>query len=312
MVFSPKQIEEILELIDYYHVLFISENIGKDFLTKSDKALLKAYGFDISKLPIENLPIEQAYKFGVLSATLKEAEAKKMTFSQFKNYIAKAKFVSLSPVEKEALDHLKHHAYSDIKGLGAKYKQKYGQVVIEENQKKRAEYEKLIQTEAEAAISGRESINDLVSRLGNATQEWNRDFGRIADYIMHSAFDTGRANVLKQKYGGQTLVYKDVYPGACKECIRLYTTAGVGSEPVLFPIAQLESNGTNVGRKVKEWLPVIGPTHPWCRCTLQEVPEDYEWDPDTGGFTKPSTKWKPKVARKSKVIITMDNKTYEV
>jgi len=312
MIFSPQQIEEILAIIDYYHIIFISENIGSDFLTQTDKSLLKTYGFDIGKVGKGILPIEQAYKFGVLSVTLKEAQAKNMTFAQFKKYLLKAQFMPLSSTEKEALNHLKHHAYSDIKGLGARYKQKFGQVVIEEDQKKRAEYEKLIQTNAEATIKARESISDLVSRLGNATQEWNRDFGRIADFIMHSAFDAGRAEVLKQKYGGKTLVYKDVFPGACKECIRLYTTGGVGSEPVIFQLEKIESNGNNIGRKAKDWLPVIGPTHPWCRCTLQEVPEDYEWDPKTGGFTQPSTKWKPKVARKSKVIIKMGNETYEV
>ena len=64
----------------------------------------------------------------------------------------------------------------------------------------------------------------------------------------------------------------------CKYCVKLYLTAGQGSKPIEFGVVELMRNGSNIGRKAKDWKPVIGATHPWCRCEIEHIPEGHVWD----------------------------------
>ena len=125
----------------------------------------------------------------------------------------------------------------------------------------------------------------------------------MADYVFHEAFNTGRVASIKRK---NSQVYFDVFPGSCTKCIQLYLTAGVGSAPKVFEIETLMNNGSNVGLKKEDWKPTVGPIHPHCRCTANEVPEGYVWDEQTQSFTQP--KQERKVQRASKVTVTVNNK----
>ena len=125
---------------------------------------------------------------------------------------------------------------------------------------------------------------------------------------MHTAYEEGRAANIEYELGKDAIVYKDVYPGACRHCIRLYLTNGFGSQPRLFKLSALRANGTNIGRKPVDWLAVLGPIHPWCRCTLNKLPPGYKWDDKTKDFVPPANyvigDW-----RKSKIKITIGDKT---
>ena len=161
MVFTKEQTEELLELIDYHHLVFIGENIGGDILTKRDKQLLGEYGFDLNSLGKEGY-IETAYKFGMLSHAMDNKKAKKMRFSELKNYLVKGDWVPLTDFEKESLEIIKTHTYSDIKGLGTRYSKKFGQLIIDTDKKARSDYEKLIEKKADEILRNRDSVKDLV------------------------------------------------------------------------------------------------------------------------------------------------------
>jgi hypothetical protein len=49
-------------------------------------------------------------------------------------------------------------------------------------------------------------------------------------------------------------------------------------EPIIFKITYLLNNGTNIKVPVPKWKPVIGATHPWCRCDLEYLMPDFAWD----------------------------------
>lgn len=311
MIFTPRQIEEILKIIDKYHLIFTAQHVGFEVLSPNDKALLRGYGIDPDKLKKDS-QLEHAFKFGLLSYSLSKQDAKKLDYPSFKRFLESGGFIPLNTRENDALNALKFHAYSDITGLGNKIKDNWNTTLIEADQKQRAKYEKIVQDEAERTIRNRESVRDMVSRLGHQTGDWSRDFGRISDYVLHSAFDHGRAMSIERDGGGSSLVYKDVYPGACKHCIQHYLTAGIGSQPKIFKLSELQANGTNVGRKVADWQPVIGPLHPWCRCTLERVPEGYKWNDETQSFSTPSENYQRKVQRKSKIRVTVGDTTTEV
>lgn len=309
MYFSQEQIEEILDLIDFYHINFIGNNIGSSILTDKDKLFLSNYGIDFKIFPIDGT-LNNAFKFGVLAESLGDSVTKNMSYNDFKTYIKRGNFIPLTKQEEYALDFVKKRAYSDIKGLGNKIGKDVHTILIEADNKKRQKYEDIIKTESIKAIEERKSLNEIVSALGHKTGDWNRDFGRISDYINHQAYEEGRATSIEDKFGKDSLVYKNVYPGACRYCIHHYLTSGIGSEPKLFKLSQLKANGTNIGRKAANWLPTLGPLHPWCRCTVTYLEEGEIWDDELKEFVM--EKYIPKIHRRNKILVTVGDKKYEV
>jgi hypothetical protein len=308
-LFTPDQIAELTELVEHYHLFFLAEHLGTGTLTAADRAVLEAAGFDLSALDDDGV-VDLAFRFGLVSQQLSDRTLQKLTYDEMRRHIERGGAVPLSEPERDALQAAKTHAYYDIKGLGNRVSARTGQLLIEADQKQRAAYEKTIRTNTERAVRLRQTASWLASELGHATQDWSRDFDRIADFVLHSALDHGRAESIRRQYGDDAQVFKSVYPRACRHCQRLLLTAGAGSQPRLFALRELLANGTNVGRPVAEWKAVVGPQHPWCRCTLHyadTAANDY--DPQTGGWTKA----KPYVSKRGRlgVTITLDGAATE-
>lgn len=306
MVLTPNQLQEVLGIIDIYQVQFLAEQVGTEVLSSSDFDKLKEYGVDIKTLPKTGV-VDNAFKFGVLSTSLEEAKLKKLSYNQFLKFLKIGKGVPLSKEERFALNNIKQRTYSDIKGLGNKISTDFQITLIESSQTQRKKYEKIIQDTSAKNVIDRGSIRDLVSELGHKTNDWARDFGRISDFVLHDAFDNGRIENIKTQFGDDAEVYKEVYAGACKHCIRLYLTNGIGSEPIVFTVSELIANGTNIGRKVIDWLPVVGCTHVFCRCTGRRKPEGYAWDIETQSWSIP-VEFERKVKRTSKIKIMVGDK----
>ncbi len=309
MVLTPDQVQEILNIISYHQIHFIAEHVGTDVLTSSDIELLEQFGIDLKELGHVG-KVEDAFKFGKLSVVLNESQNQKLSYAQFKKFLKSGKGIPLSIQEKFALKNVKYRAYSDIKGLGNKISQDFQNTLIEASKKQRKQFEKIIRETSKETILSRGSVQSMVSDLGHKTNDWARDFGRISDFILHDAFDSGRAESIREEFGDDSEVYKQVYPGACQHCIRLYLTSGIGSEPQVFNVVSLIQNGTNIGVKTADWKPVIGSTHPWCRCTLFRKPKGYSWSNETQSFSVPTGE--RKVQRKSKVRVKFGDKNFEV
>lgn len=307
MRFSPEQIAELSEIIDRFALVFIAEQIGPDFLSQREKDLLRKHGIDVNTLP-QTYVFEHAFKFGILSEALGNKQAKGMNYEQFKEFVNSGKFIPLTDIEQGALDYVKMRGASDLRGLGNKISKDFSHTLIEGDRRARLQYEKLIKKETEQAIINRKSATYLASELGHKTGDWARDFDRIADYVMHEAYDNGRAMSIIRRYGPDAEVFKDVYEGACKHCIRLYLTGDIHSEPKLFKVSVLIANGNNIGVKVADLKPVIGATHPYCRCTLNFKPGYSTWSVAQRQFVLTSNRdqFSPAIRnRKSKVKVTI-------
>jgi hypothetical protein len=172
-------------------------------------------------------------------------------------------------------------------------------------------YEAVVKDEIERGVLERKSLGSIVSELGHRTENWAHDWGRIVDTEMNNIFQQGRAEVFEKEDGPDVLVYKQVYPGACRHCISKYLTNGIGSKPKVFKLSDLIANGTNIGRKVINWLATITGLHPFCRCHLNKVPKGYVWDEEKEMFNIPKD-FKRKIDRKSKIIINVGDKVLEV
>jgi len=305
MYLTPNQINELLGILERQHIIFLAENVGKDILSSEDTRILKKHGIDVEKLPKIG-KIEQAYRFGMLADALGSKAAKGLSYAKFAEMLEAGRFFPLTAAEKASLDIVKLQSYKDIKGLGNRISGDLTQTFIEVDKKQREKYTQIIRDEATKAIANRDGVRELSSRLKKKTKDWARDFDRIADYIMHDAFSRGKADLIEKRRGKGALVYMEVLPNACKKCKELYTKNG--REPIVFPLKYILNNGSNIGKKQKDWKPVVPPLHPWCRCEMFEKPEGYDYDPDTGMFTKVKENYKSPVGRESKVKIFVNDK----
>ena len=308
MFLSPNQIAELLQIVNVYSTTFLANAVGTDILTDADKVVLRNAGFSTADINNATTNAAQAFKFGMISMALGDNASSTMTYAQFKKHLSSGRFFPLSKIEQSALQRIKYQIANETRRLTGNMQRDIERkmVVIDQG---RAVHSETVLNAAQRAIKDRQSVAQLAGELGKLTEQWNRDMGRIADYVLHEAFNEGRVSQIAR---GSGKVYFDVYPGACKHCIRLYLSAGVGSEPIIFSVADIRMNGSNAGRKQNEWKATIGPVHPWCRCTATEVPNGMIWDPVTRSFTKPDPNWQRRVQRRSRVNVTIDGETTEL
>lgn len=288
---TPKQVEELIGLIDVHVDTFIGNRIGVDFLTEEQKKRLVANGIKLNP----RMTIDTAFRLGMLSDMIGR-KAQTMTYEQMLKQLKAKNYLPLSFSERKAVDRLRFQAYNEIRGLGNKIKKETGQVFIEADQKQRAKMEGIIRNTAEEAILNRLSAQEMKSLLGHRTKDWARDFDRISDYILHDAHDHGRAAHIERMDGAEARVFKTVFDQACPTCVRLYLTNGPGSEPRTFTISEIRANGNNIGRKVADMKPVLGGTHPWCRCETDRVPKGAKWDAERGEFIIQLTERQQRIA----------------
>lgn len=309
MVLSPNQIEKIAEILNNRVSVFVGKGLGKDFLTTQQKNQLNRLGIDLDKL--YNLhfdPYFLEYQLGMMSQIFTKVELNRYSFRQFTDAIKRGEYVPLNQREKATLNSIKMESLKDIRSFQNKIFDDVNNIISQADKNNRKAYEKVIQRELKAGMAKRQSYKEIAQNLGRLTGDWARRWDRIVQTQGHTAFDEGRSAIIERKSGENALVYKLTYKGACKHCIRLYRTRGQDSQPIVFKLSELKANGTNVGRKVNDWMPVIGGVHPFCRCTLHHLEEGQEWNGEN--FVWPKER-KLKVQR-SKVPIKVGEKEYLV
>lgn len=305
-ILTPSQIEDVLKIVDKYTLTFVAQSVGADILTDDDREVLESYGIDTSDIKPHDSNVTQAFKFGLLSDALGHAAASKLTYSQFKTSLKEGTFIPLNVQEKAMLTSLHYSTYSHVNKLGGNVKNDIRSGIIDIDRRGMVSAGSVVRDSVKEGIEKRKSVSAIASMIGKKTGDWNRDLLKIANYNLHESFNQGRLSNMERTATYGTRVFFDVYPGACVSCIRVYLTAGFGSEPKSFKISDIRANGTNIGKKSKDWLATIGPVHPNCRCTVNEIPEGYKWDPLTRSYLKPDKSKINKVERKSKVSVTVN------
>jgi hypothetical protein len=300
MIFEQQQIEKLLEIIDLHSSLFITSQMGEDVLSSFDKYILNKFGFDVKNIVQKYPPYFQNFIFGRLTSWLSDNQASRIVYSDFKKHLETGQYFPLTNQEQNLYSIAKKRSYSHIKNLGSKMKETLTTNISEED----------VRRELSESISKRKSIQSIISEWGNKTGNWQRDYGRIAETEMNSIFNLGRATQFKERHGEDVLVFKETFSGACRHCIRLHLTGGIGSKPIVKPVDEIIANGTNIGRKVADWKFTIDSEHPFCRCILKYVLPGMEWNEEKKMFLYPE-KYERKIPRRSKVIITVGDKKFE-
>lgn len=284
MLLSVNQIQDLLHVIENNTNVFIAKHIGSDYLTTEEKRKLADIGINSYNLYDKNSDlITQSFHFGLISDAL-GIDASKITFEELKEYFNKGKHIPLTKVEQHALDSVKKQSFNDIKANQGRIFNDVNNVISNAEKNNRSAYESIIRKEVEKGIIDRKTTDEIARELGRITNDWSRNFTKSIHYISHYAFNEGRLSAIQRKDDENIKCYFDVYAGACISCVRLYLSNGVGSKPKIFSVKQLKKNGSNIGRKVKEWLPTISPTHVFCRCTINILKPGYDWNNEKKRF----------------------------
>lgn len=285
MILSTKQITELFDIIHKNQAIVIASNFGSDFLSQSDRYILKKYGVDVNSLyRNENDVVFTSFHFGLLSDALKQLrKVKTITYTDLKQYISQGKYIPLTQTEIEQINSIKTQNLSSIKSQQNNIFRDINNSISNGN----LQYQqKLIRDIIEQGTLRKLTIKQISHEIAHATGDWSRDFDKMVQYISQTAYQQGKAAALKRQFGDNCYVYKNVQQGACKHCIRLYLTNGIGSAPKVFKLSELIANSSNIGRKVNDWLPTVDCVHPYCRCELNFISpfDDFQWNNDKKQF----------------------------
>ena len=277
-------IRRALKQIEKNVLIYTAVSLGEDSLSIEDKKLLSSMGVNLKPLLEKHPYYYRMFLLGRLTQLLGDYNSKKIKYKDFDSYLKKNQYPQLTTFEKTQYELSRQQTYSHLKNLSNRIKIDVENMIIEKIPRKK--YLSIVKKEISEGILDRSIIGDIVLAIGNKTGDWSRDLGRIVDTEMNNIFQLGRAIEIQRLSGEEDpLVYKDVFPGACRHCIKLYLTRGIGSQPRVFRLSELVANGTNIGRKVADWLATLTGVHPFCRCTLRFLSKYHKWNPEKKRFT---------------------------
>ena len=279
MIFNNEQIQEILSLVDFRFADLVWKIFGPSHLTSQDKENLKKHGIDPGSLVKKIPPYWANWMFGLLSGKLSDYQTKQISYKDLLDYLARRQYETPSKREIEEYEMACNRTYGYLKGVGDKMKKDISSYISDSELRMRMEQERTIKEGVKRGIVERDTTKLIAAKISNQLNDWSRDWNRIVETEYQGVFNMGRVqSYMREGDGSNTLIYFDVYPAACRHCIRLYLTAGIGSEPKLFTAEELIGNGTNIGRRVADWKPtIITAVHPFCYDDKVEVLTNKGW-----------------------------------
>lgn len=219
--------------------------------------------------------VTTAYKYGKLSL-LQGQDLTTMTTDQVNRLM---RSIKLNPSQQASIDAAKTRAQTFIDNLQQKVVSTVIPAAIQSDMIMWDAIKDIIPT----AMENHTPRYQVIQMLRDTTKDWNRDWHRVAQTEMWTAKLQGEAEAIVNNEhpltndGAGTMVYKKPAPDACPMCKKLYLEAD-GVTPKVFSLAQLMANGSNVGKKQADWLPVVGCVHPNCQCTMNVKPPNTDFD----------------------------------
>lgn len=126
---------------------------------------------------------------------------------------------------------------------------------------------------AEGKKQGR-TYPQVARDLARATGDFGRNWARIAETEMQALYNQQAVETAVRRYGNRARVSRVPESRACAGCKRVFLQ---GDNPIIWEIADLLANGTNVGMSRSAWKATLWPVHPRCRCGTVVVPPGFEY-----------------------------------
>lgn len=302
MVISKETLYLIKKIIDkHYNSLTISV-LGTSVFAAEELAQFKAQGIDLSN---KNSFLEMVYHHSFLNETrdasspvsINEMSAQQSNKSILPVGEAHSYTIGqLNDNAKNLLDKMKQDTISRFSGVIHDLGQDY----------KFDSLQNLDRSEDADKIVKESTIGQLKQTLKSLEPEGNRNWDRIIATEMSNAVGLGATDRIVTENRGKDL--EDVYvyrivvnDGAlCKYCKRFYLDND--GTPKVYRLSDLLDNGSNYGKKVDSWLPVVGATHPNDR-ESQPIQLKPGWAVTVGGNVKfiGLESWKNYILNKVKI-----------
>lgn len=309
---TPEQSHILLELISRQTLLFSATTLGPEFLSSQEKELLISHGVNPEGLYEAGKDLTLLnFHLGLLSGILSNPATQALTYDQLYRYVQSGQHIPLNKREIETLNSIKMQSMADLRASNGRIFQDVNNVVSNELSTARANQEAFLRDQIVEGNERRESRKKIARNIAKLTGDWSRNFTKSVQYISHTALNEGRAAMIYRKHGDskEAKVYFSVLAGACQYCIKSYLTKGEGSEPKIFTLAEIEANGSNIGRKTAEWRATLSALHVNCRCTVQEYHEGMVWQGDR--FVWPKGE-KEKTSHRPKIRIVVNGQEHWV
>lgn len=251
-MFTADQIRRIREIVRRYH-----SRVGIDVFDRGPA-------------------IDKSRAYGALIARTGDLNLMDQPPEVIERELAAVGIEDLSALEKAAVEMAKRHAGEFIAGLGDRVTANIvGHITSAERNLPPDKILEIVRSKTALNREKRKTIKNLRRQLYESLGDaWTRDFTRLATTEVNNAIQNGAADQFEKRHGDPQ-VSKMPRPDACPDCMRLYTDGGV---PKVFRLSELRENGSNIGRKRKDWQATIGAIHPWCGCMLVRVPDGMRWE----------------------------------
>jgi hypothetical protein len=238
--------------------------VGYSVLSEEDKRKATAAGLVEINRPL----IESLY----LIARHRSSEAGRKNVS-LRDLIALAGLSSAlaiaSDVEAYSIEQAKRQMYDAIQNSKEELKKRIRQGILRLNDE--ARLDKIKNAEAEAAKKEK-MLKDFMVMVGAAIYTVTSNFTRGATVALTNLINNAAIDEARSKTGflpsKVIRVYKRVINDdrLCAWCSSFYQNKD--GTPKVYTLEELLDNGSNDGKPKNEWKPVIGSTHPRCRCQL--------------------------------------------
>ena len=295
---------KIKKLIKLYHLNFLHDAIGSDYLSEDEMTFLKD-NLGKDKLNESKIPfLDKIFAFGQISQKIGLENSNKITKKDLESWLKDNKESKIKTNIK--LEKIKAQLYLDVLSKQFQIEKDLRQGILNESNKEKFK------------------MSNLVNYIKGKFLDWSFLKDSIS-YVSESSLNEGKAEEIKaqaKKEGeNDPIVYKVpiMDEKLCINCRRAYLNND--GTPKLFRLSELSSNGTNIGKQPKDYLPTLGVLHIHCRCLLQyfeEVPntskDDYEFDDSKHRYILKEKVLDDdkKVKRESKVKISIGTKEFEV
>lgn len=265
----PKvKIDRIQDIIKEHMEVLMRVLVGSG---NPPRQLLKDLGLNNTQIDL----IGKSYKYGRLRI-LSNKDLSKLSLKQIDDLLRNLR---LTPAQKQSVEYLKMKAQQSIDNLTQKITSSTTTTIIQSSTLMWQGVDKIVVD----ALQKRISRDKVIQQLRDYTNDWERDWHRVAQTEMWDAKLHGEAIAILQDEspfstdGADTIVFKRPAPNCCHMCEKLYLEKDKKT-PKTFKLGELLSNGNNYGLKQADWKPTLGVLHPNCQCVLNVKPKNTKFN----------------------------------
>lgn len=307
MAVTKSQLKKIEEMIKKRFLGFTLEAVGEEALTGEQLDILKELG--LIRSSVRHLTVDP-YVLGKVVAMIERTDSIGLNYDSILEMINNSP-IALTETEKAAMRYASENVGQNIVGIMDTTLKDVRTAAA----RARGEALRAVQEGVAENIAKRETISELKTYLFSKIDDRYRDWKRVAHTEMTSAVQNGIYERIKAESpkGSEQLVFKRPSPDACRYCKKLHLLDD-GVTPRVFKLSELEQS--NIGRKAKDWIPVIGPVHPWCQCQLVAVPDGYDFvvkeiREDTGEEISDDDEYRDKTKKVAVLSYTGDTASHD-